>query len=101
MLSAGREISYKSVKIDDLDLTQLDLLKIDVEGFEVKVLQGALQTITKLKPKIIIETHSLKLRAACHEILQSLGYVLKKEGRTIYNTSREMDQVTNLFYAVP
>ena len=35
------------------DLHQVDLLKIDTEGFEDEVLQGAKETITRLRPKLI------------------------------------------------
>lgn len=36
-------------------LKRLDLIKIDVEGYEWPVLQGAVQTIAKLRPHIIFE----------------------------------------------
>ena len=35
------------------DLHQVDLLKIDTEGFEDEVLQGSKETITRLRPKLI------------------------------------------------
>lgn len=44
-------------KIDDMfgDIQKIDLMKIDVEGMEYAVLQGATNVITQLKPKLIIE----------------------------------------------
>ena len=36
----------------------LDWLKIDVEGAELHVISGAINTITKYKPKIIVECHT-------------------------------------------
>jgi len=36
-------------------LTRVDLIKIDVEGHEYRVLQGAVETIKKFKPMIVIE----------------------------------------------
>ena len=39
----------------------IDIIKIDVEGFEMNVLRAAEYTIKKYKPKIIIETHSFNL----------------------------------------
>jgi FkbM family methyltransferase len=53
----GVEIEVK--KLDDLKLSsKVDVLKIDVEGFELDVLKGAVETIQKDKPKLIIE-HSI------------------------------------------
>ena len=37
----------------------VNLLMIDVEGSEIKVLEGAINTVTKHKPVVVFETHSL------------------------------------------
>lgn len=44
--------------IDDLGLQRLDILKLDVEGMEPEVLDGARQTIDRLKPVIFVETQT-------------------------------------------
>lgn len=44
--------------VDQLSFTRLDLIKIDVEGFEWPVLRGSEQTITKFRPHIIFEFNS-------------------------------------------
>ncbi len=58
-----------SLKIKD----KIDLIKIDVEGAEVEVLQGAKKTILKNKPTIVIESFHNKDKV--DEILNSLGYL--------------------------
>lgn len=50
-----------------------NLIKIDVEGHESKVLEGAYNTIKKYKPALIIE-HSSKNVGPIMEILKPLGY---------------------------
>ncbi|MDX1373790.1 MAG: FkbM family methyltransferase, partial [Nitrososphaeraceae archaeon] len=40
------------------DLQKCDIIKIDVEGCEAHVLAGAVETIKKYKPKIIVEAHT-------------------------------------------
>lgn len=57
----GQEIDYKKTKsvplvsIDSMCLARLDLLKIDVEGMEEEVLEGAESSIKQHRPVMIIE----------------------------------------------
>lgn len=41
--------------IDSLGLERLDLIKIDAQGFEAKVLKGGIKTIQKHLPDIYME----------------------------------------------
>lgn len=100
MFSLGGDTKVKTVKLDDYSFDKVDLLKIDVEGFEFEVLQGAKNMISKYEPKIILETHSKNLRKACHDFLSSKGYSLRVEGRTVVSKNPRMDRITNLFYAI-
>ena len=43
--------------LDSYDLTNVDVIKIDVEGFEVPVIEGARETILYNKPWIQIEAN--------------------------------------------
>jgi hypothetical protein len=64
--------------LDDLltehDLPAPDLIKIDVEGAEAWVLQGARGLLGRRRPHLIIETHSAELERECAELLLTLGY---------------------------
>jgi len=59
----GQKLSYREedceripqITIDSLDLDRVDLLKIDVEGMEADVLEGAQETIKKHTPQLCIE----------------------------------------------
>ncbi len=75
------------------------ILKIDVEGFELEVLAGAIRTISKYRPKIIIETHSASLEYKTKTRLDRLGYILKHEEIQKRNTNSAFDKVTNLFFS--
>jgi len=93
----GEKIKTTFKKLDSYKL-KADLLKIDVEGFELNVLDGAIKTIKKYHPRIIIETHSRALEKQTKEFLSKLNYKLKHEGRSVYNVNKEFDKVTNLFF---
>ena len=43
------------LRIDDLGLTDVDLLLLDLEGYEFFALLGAMQTIMRTRPLIIVE----------------------------------------------
>ncbi len=42
-------------QLDSLSITDVDYIKIDCEGFENKILQGAKQTICRYRPIMVIE----------------------------------------------
>ena len=78
-MDIGQKIDYaKTVNvdlktIDSLGLERVDFIKIDVEGMEEAVLEGANVTIRKLKPIFFIEV--LKSNPdVIHKNLSSLGY---------------------------
>jgi hypothetical protein len=43
------------IRLDSLELTNIDYIKIDCEGFEYRVLQGAKETIQRCRPVVVIE----------------------------------------------
>ena len=43
------------LSIDDLNLTDVDCIHLDAEGFEFFILHGAINTITKSSPLIVVE----------------------------------------------
>ena len=66
---------FKLVSLDSMNFPEkIDLIKIDVEGLEVEVLQGGIETIKKHKPVIVIET--FKHKQEVDEFFDSLGYSL-------------------------
>lgn len=53
--SNGVSIELKT--LDSFNFKNVTFIKIDVEGYELKVLKGALKTILASKPDIMVETH--------------------------------------------
>ncbi|MBO2969087.1 FkbM family methyltransferase [Burkholderia pseudomallei] len=52
------------------------LLKIDVEGFELQVLQGAQKTLAKHRPVLYVENDRVELSSVLIEFLWGQGYRL-------------------------
>ena len=63
------EVSVRCVGLDALNLDEdIDFVKIDVEGHEIEVLEGANNTLSRCRPWIVIET-SPKTSTRVNEIL--------------------------------
>ena len=73
------EGNTRMVRIDDLGLSTVDFVKIDVEGFELRVLKGAKRTLKRDHPIVLFEEnirgpleHNIP-NGRCREFLESLG----------------------------
>jgi hypothetical protein len=53
------------------------LLKIDVEGSEVDVLEGAATTLRTHRPAVLLEVHSAASEDACATILRDAAYAVR------------------------
>jgi FkbM family methyltransferase len=60
--------------LDALNLSHLDLIKIDVEGMEAQVLAGATETLRRCRPVVFAEVNSVAGGAATLTAIANLGY---------------------------
>ena len=83
-------------KLDTLGLGIVNLLKVDVEGNEIEVLKGSIHTISKFKPRIIVETHSKSLMCGVIKLLEEINYKVKHRGRIVIGENGK--EIVNLFF---
>lgn len=86
-----RTATVKTVVVDDLvaeHRIEPSLVKIDVEGAEFLVLEGARKTIGRYRPKLVIEFHPDSQGVFDHDrligYLKSYGYQFTVESKTYY-----------------
>lgn len=71
-----------SRRLDEFEFTEVDLIKIDVEGWELEVLRGAKETISNNKPILLVEYTGGNDRKSLrtyndeeyHQLIHELGY---------------------------
>lgn len=66
--------AVQTMSLDSLRLERLDIIKCDIEGGELAMLEGARETLRRLRPKIFMATHSGELSRNCAAFLRELGY---------------------------
>lgn len=62
------------ITIDSLNLSDVGVIKVDVEGHEIEILKGASETLTRCRPLLYIEADSEESRARAEAFLQPFGY---------------------------
>lgn len=77
---------FTSVTVEQRSIDQLvtshsiplpHLIKIDVEGAELAVLRGALETMCQAKPIVVAELHTAANSAECVSLLMKAGYQVR------------------------
>jgi FkbM family methyltransferase len=114
--SGAREVIRQSISLDAFfsfnSTDRVDLIKIDVEGFEADVLKGAKGTLRRFSPIVWFEVNPAALRAAGHtqddgiQILESCGYCRFFDVATLCSgapqaVSGRVDALTNVIALPP
>lgn len=68
------QVARLDTLIDNQVIAPPDLLKIDIEGAEQDALKGAVATIEKFRPTLLIEVHSHDLLTSCRQWLAERNY---------------------------
>ena len=87
-LGLGESSIYGSYEVPVHTLDSYDIpcgfMKIDVEGYELEVLRGAVDTIARCKPIMYIEDDRREKSAALRAFIVGLGYTIEEHKPTLY-----------------
>lgn len=101
----GEAIEVSVATLDEFiaenPMERIDLIKIDVEGFEMNVLKGARATISRWRPKLYIEVINASLKANGASARQLLSWVAGLNYRIIHASNGldvRIDEVAETFF---
>jgi FkbM family methyltransferase len=83
--------------IDSLELDELHLLKLDVEGSEYRAIKGGLETIRRHRPVILTEALDLEGTLPVLDLLRPLGYKPFFCSFSVYDPDNEAADPENIF----
>lgn len=88
-----------TVPVHTLDSFNLNpgFMKIDVEGYEEKVLRGAVETILKWKPIMYIEDDRREKSLSLRTFIRSLGYGIAEHNPPLYRDNNFFGKKRNIF----
>lgn len=99
---------FETITIDSLELDACDLIQLDVEGYELRALRGAEDTIKKFHPMIAVELNGLGQRYGdgnsaviawleAHGYCQKFGYARD----VIFTYNGELETCQNIAHTPP
>jgi FkbM family methyltransferase len=101
------QLSFRTLDavVEEQKLSRIDLIKIDVEGAELYVLQGALETLRRYHPLLLIEVNAEAFAIAGYTaqdltvFLDQLGYqfaLISATGITAAISAEQMPKLCNI-----
>lgn len=90
-IKGKKKVNVTSRTLDSFNLNNVDGIKIDVEGYELQVLEGSMKTISNLKPWLVIELnntfHKIQkiIEWEVYKYLRQIGYT------TNFDPNKELD----------
>ena len=93
-LVEGQKIEVDTVTVDSLKLNDIGFIKIDVEGVELDVLMGAVDTIHEYRPTCMVEVYE---KFNKYPVETTFEFFFNRDYRCYYNQrGKGLQQVRNI-----
>ena len=83
--------------LDSFAYENVGFIKIDVEGYEYEVLQGAQDTIARCRPILYIEDDRVEKSRALRKMIDLLGYDIEDHRPTLYREQNFFNHQKNVW----
>lgn len=94
---SSTSVGIEILTIDTLNLPTLSVVKIDVEGMELEVLKGGVETIRGLKPTIFVECNDIQSGVKIKAFADELGYLVFGNLSEAFNSQNFKGASENIF----
>lgn len=84
------------IRLDSLDIDP-QLIKIDAEGSEIQIIQGAVETIQRCRPVLYIENDRPEYKETLRTLIESFGYTCQWHTPWLYNPANFYEIQENIF----
>jgi FkbM family methyltransferase len=93
--AADKGVPVQKIAIDTLELQRVDLIKLDIEGMEMEALSGAMKTMVRCQPIVLVETAKVE-RETLRVWLEQREYVVVDAGVNLLAIHRTDETLTQL-----
>lgn len=93
----GKAYPIATISLDQMRLAKVNLIKTDVEGMEMQVLKGSVQTIQRYKPFLYIRFDREHKQSELINYVQELGYHFDIHQTPLFNENNFANNPENAF----
>jgi len=95
--STAHHYTVPMTTLDSFGLSRVNFIKVDVEGMEIDVISGSLNTIDRCKPILYLENDRIENAMELINLVNSLGYIVYSHNPSLFNPDNFAKEKENVF----